>query len=62
MSIRHDPMAAIEEMLPDEPFDEIMVSVLPHGLERWLHSDLAHRVAYLGLPVTLVVDEPRDGR
>ena len=27
VSIRHDPMAAIEEMLHDEPFDEIIVSV-----------------------------------
>ena len=29
ISIRHDPMAAIEEMLHDEPFDEIIVSVAP---------------------------------
>jgi hypothetical protein len=58
VSVRHDPMTAIEEMLHDEPFDEIILSVVPHGLERWLHIDLAHRVARLGLPVTTVTDAP----
>jgi hypothetical protein len=61
VSVRHDPMDAIEEMLLDEPFDEIILSVRPHGLERRLHVDLAHRVAHLGLPVTAVT-EPRDAR
>ena len=58
VSIRHDPMAAIEEMLHDEPFDEIILSVAPPGLERWLHLDLGHRLSHLGLPVTTVT-EPR---
>jgi hypothetical protein len=58
VSVRHDPMAAIEEMLHDEPFDEIILSVVPPGIERWLHLDLARRVAHLGLPVTTVT-EPR---
>jgi hypothetical protein len=54
VSVRHDAMDAIEEMLHDEPFDEIILSVAPHPIERWLHVDLAHRVAHLRLPVTLV--------
>ena len=54
VSVRHDAMAAVEEMLHDEPFDEIIVSVAAHELERRLHVDLAHRVAHLGLPVTVV--------
>jgi hypothetical protein len=58
MSVRHDAMAAIEETLRDEPFDEIMLSVAPHGLERRLHVDLAHRVAHLGLPVTVIIESP----
>lgn len=58
VSVRHDPMAAIEEMLHDEPFDEIILSLVPHGLERWLHVDLPHRVPHLGLPVTTVMDRP----
>jgi hypothetical protein len=59
VSVRHDPMAAVEEMLHDEPFDEIMVSVVPHAVERWLHLDLAHRLSHLGLPVTSVEDPVR---
>jgi hypothetical protein len=47
-------MDAIEEMLHDEPFDEIILSVAPHPIERWLHVDLPHRLALLGVPVTSV--------
>jgi hypothetical protein len=46
VSVRHDPMDAIEEMLADEPFDEIILSLPGHGIER--------RVEHLGLPVTAV--------
>jgi hypothetical protein len=60
VSLRHDPMAAIEEMLLDEPFDEIMLSIHPSAVERWLHVDLPHRVLHLGLPVTTVVNEEAD--
>jgi hypothetical protein len=54
VSVRHDLMAAIEEMLHDEPFDEIVLEVAVHRPERWLHVDLPHRVAHLGLRVTVV--------
>jgi hypothetical protein len=57
VSIRHDPMAAIEEMLLDEPFDEIVLSIAPHVRHRWLHPDLARRVARLGLPLTVVRED-----
>jgi hypothetical protein len=57
VSIRHDPMDAIEETLHDEPFDEIILAVAPHGVERWLHVDLPHRLAHLGLPVSAVTSE-----
>jgi hypothetical protein len=59
VSIRHDPMDAIEETLHDEPCDEIILATAPHGVERWLHVDLPHRVAHLGLPVTTVTGEQR---
>lgn len=59
VSIRHDPMDAIEETLHDASFDEIMLSTAPHQVERWLHIDLPHRVAHLGLPVTTVTAEHR---
>jgi hypothetical protein len=61
VSVRHDPMDAIEEMLLDESFDEIILSVRPHGLERRLHLDLARRIAHLGLPVTTVTEPPETG-
>src|SRR4051794_36374978 len=54
ISVRNDPMDAIEETLFSEPIDEIMLSVAPHGLASRLHQDLAHRLQHLGLPVTIV--------
>jgi hypothetical protein len=54
VSIRHDVMDAVEECLQDEPFDEILLAVASHGVERRLHIDLPHRLAHLGLPVTTV--------
>ena len=56
VSTRHDPMDAVEETLHEERFDEIIVATAPHGLERWLHIDLPHRLSHLGLPVTTVID------
>ena len=54
VSVRADPMDAIEEAIFSEPIDEIMLSVAPHGLSTWLHQDLAHRLRHFGLPVTVV--------
>ena len=54
VSIRHDPMDAIEETLHDGHFDEIILSTLPHTVSEWLHLDLPRRVAHLGLPLTIV--------
>jgi hypothetical protein len=59
VSIRHDPMDAIEETLRDEPFDEIVLAMAGHGLSQWLHVDLPRRVAHLGLPVTTVGTDHR---
>jgi hypothetical protein len=63
VSPRHDPMDAVEETLHDEDFDEIILSTLPHAVSRWLHLDLPHRVAHLGLPLTTVIaqDRAREG-
>ena len=57
VSVRNDPMDAIEETIFNEPIDEIMLSVAPHGLSTWLHQDLAHRLQHFGLPVTTVAAE-----
>lgn len=52
VSIRHDPMDAIEEILFSEPIDEIILSVVSDGGDRWLHEDLLHRLQHFGLPLT----------
>ncbi|MGZ4446637.1 MAG: hypothetical protein ACXVWZ_04680 [Nocardioides sp.] len=52
VSVRHDPMDAVEEVLHSEPVQEIVVSVHDHRLAARLHQDLAHRLAHHGLPVT----------
>lgn len=54
VSVRHDPMDAVEETLFSEPIDEIMLSVPAHHLARVLHQDLQHRLQHFHLPVTLV--------
>ncbi len=59
MSIRHDPIDAIEEAIHERDFDEIISSTQPRSISRWLHIDLPHRVAHLGLPVTTVIAHER---
>jgi hypothetical protein len=52
-------MDAIEEALDGTDFHEIILSTLPPSISRWLHADLPHRVAHLGLELTTVVAEER---
>jgi uncharacterized membrane-anchored protein len=59
VSVRHDPMDAIEEALREGDFHEIILSAAPHNISRWLHVDLPHRVEHLGLPLTAIVAETR---
>jgi hypothetical protein len=59
VSIREDPMDAIEEALFTGDFDEIILSTPCRNVSRRLHVDLPRRVAYLGLPVTSVVGPGR---
>ena len=54
VSVRHDPMDAIEETLFAEPVDEILLDVPPHHLSSWLHQDLEHRLAHFQIPVTTI--------
>jgi hypothetical protein len=61
VSIRHDPMDAIEETLYKGDFDEIILSTpAPARVSRWLHVDLPRRVAHLGLPLTTVIVGQRE--
>ena len=54
VSVRHDPMDAVEEIVHDGDFHEVIVSTLPKHVSHWLRSNLPHRVEHLGLPVTTV--------
>jgi hypothetical protein len=56
VSVRHDPMDAIEDVLFSEPVDEIILSVTTHHMARLLHQDLAHRLHHYGLPITSLGD------
>src|SRR3954453_13915956 len=54
VSVRHDPMDAIEETLFAEPVDEILLDVPLHPYSSWLHQDLEHRLAHFQIPVTSI--------
>lgn len=50
-----DPLSAVQDALSVLGFDEVIVSLLPARLSRWLRSDLPPKIAALDLPVTVVV-------
>lgn len=58
VSVRHDPMDAIEETLLSEPINEIMLALPEHHVSAWLHQDLEHRLHHFNLPVTVVHPQP----
>ena len=49
-----EPLAAIQDAINLHGFDEIIISMLPKRVSKWLRLDLPHKAAGLGLPVTLV--------
>lgn len=50
------PLDAMEKVLADREFDEIIVATLPRNVSRWLGADLPHRAGRrFGLPVTTIV-------
>jgi hypothetical protein len=50
-----DPVSAVRDVLTrGEEFDEIILSTFPPGPSRWLHQDVLHRLAKIGLPVVHV--------
>src|SRR3954468_17383618 len=58
VSIRHDPMDAVEESLQRESVDEILVSVEHHRVAHALHQDLEDRLSHRGIPVVSVGASP----
>ena len=57
VSVRHDPMDAVEDVLFNEPIDEVLISVTTHTIARWLHQDLSSRLRHHGIPVTTIAPE-----
>jgi len=63
VSIRHDPMDAIEEAVYGGDFDEIILATLSSSsVPRWLHIDLPRRVMHLGLALTTVIADSHHRR
>lgn len=56
-----EPLAAIQDAINIHGFDEIIISTLPTRVSRWLRLDLPHKAAGLGLPVTTVTAQGREG-
>ncbi|MGO4258669.1 hypothetical protein [Marmoricola sp. RAF53] len=54
VSVRHDPIDAVEDILFAEPVHEILLAVSTHRISHWLHQDLPHRLAHYGLPVSSI--------
>ena len=53
-----EPLAAIQDAINlHGGFDELIISMLPKRVSRWLRLDLPHKAAGLGLPVTTVTAE-----
>ena len=62
VSIRHDPMDAVEESMQRESVDEILVSVDHHRLADALHQDFESRLAHRGVSVTSLGTVPTEGQ
>ena len=50
------PLEAMEKVLVDHQFDEIIVATLPRRISRWLGADLPRQAERrFGLPVTIII-------
>ena len=49
-----NPVDAVADAVNTQGFDEVIVSTLSKRVSRWLHLDLPHKIAGMGLPVTVV--------
>ena len=52
-----DEVHAIESVLRDGHFDEVIISTLPAQVSQWLREDVPARVCGLGVTVTVVTPE-----
>jgi hypothetical protein len=49
-----NPLDAVADAINTTGFDEVIVSTLSRRVSKWLHLDLPHKIAGMGLPVTMV--------
>jgi hypothetical protein len=56
----HEPFAAVQDALNLLGFDEVIVSMLPARMSRWLRLDLPRKIRSLGVPVTEVISVESD--
>ncbi len=56
----HEPLAAIQDAINLQGFDEIILSTLPARVSRWLKLDLPSKTAALGLPTQVVTAQSRE--
>ncbi|HEY4630642.1 MAG TPA: hypothetical protein VIG96_05015 [Blastococcus sp.] len=50
------PIEAVQDILADQQFDEVIVATLPKRVSRWLHAGVPDQIERrFGLPVTTVV-------
>jgi len=54
-----EPLAAIQDAINLQGYDEVILSTLPARVSRWLKLDLPSKVQGLGLPVTVVTAQER---
>jgi hypothetical protein len=54
-----DPLAAVEDAVNTDRYDEVIISTLSRRVSRWLHLDLPRKVGGLGLPVHTVTAKDR---
>jgi hypothetical protein len=56
----HEPLAAIQDAINLQGFDEIILSTLPARVSRWLKLDLPSKAGALGLPLQVVTAQSRE--
>jgi hypothetical protein len=49
-----DPVAAVQDAINIQGFDEVIISTLSPRISRWLKLDLPSKIGGMGLPVTTV--------
>jgi hypothetical protein len=55
-----EPLAAIQDALNVDGYDEVIISTLPARVSRWLRMDLVSKARGLGVPVTHVEAQARE--